>query len=173
MAILTAASSRFANASYDQVGIRDIAGDAGIDPALVYRYFACKEQLFACVIEQLGDKGGLLDGPRSDFGARAAHQVIYEEHNDQTLVWLGLLLRAVSSPKATDVLRRKSQALFFEPLTEWIGGENAQLKAHLTASVLMGLSVLREATGERALSSAQTELLYLWLAEMLQSIIER
>ena len=41
--ILTAARGRFLADSYEAVGLRDIAGDAGVDVALVGRYFGGKE----------------------------------------------------------------------------------------------------------------------------------
>jgi AcrR family transcriptional regulator len=46
-AILAAARGRFAADGYDRATIRAIAGDAGIDPSMVMRYFGNKEQLFA------------------------------------------------------------------------------------------------------------------------------
>ena len=44
--ILAAARVRFAMDAYENVGTRDIAADAGVDAALVNRYFGGKEKLF-------------------------------------------------------------------------------------------------------------------------------
>src|SRR4051812_43194812 len=44
-AILDSARRHFAREGYDNVGLREIAGDAGVDPALVCRFFGGKEQL--------------------------------------------------------------------------------------------------------------------------------
>lgn len=41
-AILIAARERFARESYDDVGMRDVAGDVGVDAALVSRYFGSR-----------------------------------------------------------------------------------------------------------------------------------
>src|SRR3546814_8975833 len=49
-AILAAARERFLRESYDSVGLRDIAGGAGVDVALVGRYFGGKEGLFREVV---------------------------------------------------------------------------------------------------------------------------
>ena len=45
-AMLAAARERFARHSYDDVGLRDVARDAGVDAALISRYFGSKEDLF-------------------------------------------------------------------------------------------------------------------------------
>ena len=44
-AILEAARERFAAESYDDVGMRDIARDVGVDAALISRYFGSKDDL--------------------------------------------------------------------------------------------------------------------------------
>ena len=38
-AILQAARRRFAREGYDQTGLREVAADAGVDAALISRYF--------------------------------------------------------------------------------------------------------------------------------------
>ena len=49
--ILAAARVRFSRDAYENVGTRDIAADAGVDAALVNRYFGSKEKLFDEAIE--------------------------------------------------------------------------------------------------------------------------
>lgn len=45
---------RFAAASYQDVGIRDICAEAGVSPKTVYKYFGNKdEMLFACIQDDL------------------------------------------------------------------------------------------------------------------------
>src|SRR6266581_4742344 len=50
-AILAAARQHFAASGYERATIRAIAADAGIDPAMVMRYFGNKEKLFAAAAE--------------------------------------------------------------------------------------------------------------------------
>src|SRR3989441_12646048 len=49
--ILAAARKHFAASGYERATIRAIAAEAGIDPALVMRYFGNKEKLFAAAAE--------------------------------------------------------------------------------------------------------------------------
>lgn len=48
---MTAARERFATEGYERATVRAIAADAGIDPAMVMRYFGSKERLFAAAAE--------------------------------------------------------------------------------------------------------------------------
>jgi AcrR family transcriptional regulator len=54
-AIFEAATRRFACQGYQYAGVREIAADAGVDAAMVNRYFGSKEGLFAEVIERAFD----------------------------------------------------------------------------------------------------------------------
>jgi AcrR family transcriptional regulator len=49
--ILAAARDRFRTAGFQAATIRTIAADAGVDPAMVMRYFGNKDQLFAAAAE--------------------------------------------------------------------------------------------------------------------------
>src|SRR3569623_1871237 len=59
-AILDSARRHFAREGYDNVGLREIAGDAGVDPALVCRYFGGKEHLLKEAAR--GDTPPLFEG---------------------------------------------------------------------------------------------------------------
>jgi len=57
--ILDAAIRLFATRSFFDVGMREIADQAGISPALIYRHFSGQEALFLAVIDR--ECGKLLD----------------------------------------------------------------------------------------------------------------
>lgn len=170
-AILLAASKRFAVESYDQVGMRDIAGDVGVDPALISRYFGSKEELFMAVLENCGKGSDLMEGDRSEFGKRVAKELVHGPRNEAKLDWLLIMLRSASSPKAAEVLRRSSDN-FFGPFTDWIGGENAKVRARMAAGLLMGLAVSRDISGGFDLTEAECDDMCRRLAETLQALID-
>ena len=171
-AILEAANARFMGESYDQVGMRDIGRDAGVDPALISRYFGSKEELFSCVIESCGDASALMAGDRATFGDRVAHDIIYGPRNEFKLRWLLVMLRSIASPKAQDVIQRHSECNFMTPFTEWVGGQDAEIKARLAAGLIMGLTVSRDISGGFNLSPDQCERLHRRLATTLQDFID-
>ncbi|MGX8273090.1 TetR/AcrR family transcriptional regulator [Brevundimonas diminuta] len=150
-AILEAARERFCAESYDDVGMRDVARDVGVDAALISRYFGSKEDLFVAVMDSCKNGRDLLEGDRADFGERLAREIVYGdmtpcEHQDGGVKMRGLLivLRSIGSAKAMDVIQRTSNSRFFEPLTQWIGGEDAAVRARMVAGLIMGMAIGRE-----------------------------
>ena len=77
-AILEAARDRFAAESYDDVGMRDIARDVGVDAALISRYFGSKDDLFLAALDSCSDGSTLMSGDKSEFGRRVAHEIVFE-----------------------------------------------------------------------------------------------
>lgn len=143
-AILDAASKRFTAESYDQVGMRDIARDVGVDPALISRYFGSKEDLFRAVIDDCSSGKDITDGDRATFGVRMADEIVYGERNDSKLAWLLLMLRSASSAKATEVINRACSEEFFDPFIAWMGGKDAPIRVRVAAGLMMGLTVSRD-----------------------------
>jgi AcrR family transcriptional regulator len=171
-AILNAARERFTRESYDDVGMRDIAGDVGVDAALVSRYFGSKEDLFTAVLESCSKGEELMEGDRADFGRRVAREVIFEPKNEGKLKGLLIMLRSVGSAKAMELVQRTGSDRFFTPFSAWIGGEDAPVRARLAAATIMGMAVSREITGGFSLSQAECERMAARMGGILQDIID-
>ena len=172
-AILMAARQRFARDSYDDVGMRDIAGDVGVDAALVSRYFGSKEDLFLKVLDQCSDGADLMDGDRATFGDRVARQAIFGHGDDGSLEHLLVLLRSIGSAKAIELVRRSAHECFFGPFEAWIGGPDAAVRARLAAAFIMGMEVSREITGGQTLSPEECERMHHRMSAVLQDFIDR
>ena len=170
-AILEAATKRFTGESYEQVGMRDIAGDVGVDPALISRYFGSKEDLFRAVIDDCGSGTDITDGDRATFGARMAHEIVYGERKQSKLAWLLLMLRSAASPKASEVITCACSDQFFDPFVAWVGGEDATIRTRIAAGLIMGLTVSRDLTPLN-LAPDECERLKARIADILQSLID-
>lgn len=170
--ILDAATRRFASESYDEVGMRDIARDVGVDPALISRYFGSKEDLFDAVLGGCNNGGDLMSGERADFGKRVAQELVFEPKNESKLRGLLILLRSIGSAKAMQVVQRTANARFHGPFAEWVGGEDARIKARLASSLIMGMAIGREVTGGFNMTDEQQLRLRDQLAVTLQSMID-
>lgn len=171
-AILKAANLRFVAESYDQVGMRDIARDVGVDPALISRYFGSKEDLFIAVLEDCGNGSSITEGPRETFGERMAHDLIYGPKKEGKLEWLLILLRSIASPKAAEIVQKNSRDRFYQPFTDWVGGPDAEIRARLAGGMMMGLAISRDITGGFGMSSEQCEQMCKRLAGTLQDLID-
>lgn len=173
--ILDAARSRFLRDGYDQAGLRAIAADAGVDPALICRYFGGKENLFAEVLASTSkDPMEVLAGDRASFGERVAGAMLGPEAEcaPERMAFIQLATRSSASPVASKLVRRHIEREFIVPFAEWLGGERATEKAWLTASVLLGVGVMSgiecagAVTGGAGADSVER------LASLLQSIID-
>src|ERR687898_3394327 len=79
-AIAGAARRQFAELGYDRATLRGIAGDAGVDAALVVRFYGSKDALFREVMAlppSLAEAiPGLAEGPRATVGRRLAEVIV-------------------------------------------------------------------------------------------------
>ena len=170
--ILTASLERFSRESYDDVGMRDIARDVGVDAALVSRYFGSKEELFETVLESCDNGGALMGGDRSTFGQRVAREVIFERKSETTLKGLLILLRSISSTKAMEIVQRSASKRFYGPFAAWVGGADGAVSARMAAAFIMGMAVSREVTGGFGFSNDQCEVMAERMGGVLQGIID-
>lgn len=171
-ALLDAAIRRFTRDGYDDVGMRDVAGDVGIDAALVVRYFGSKEALFEAALDACFDGDDFWEGDRPTVGERLSHEIVYGSRNASKLQGLLIILRSMGSAKAMDVIRASCAEDFIQPLTDWLGGEDAPVRARLMAGLIMGMSLTREISGPESLSPEACERLRLRLAGQLQALAD-
>ena len=144
-AILEAARQRFLLESYDNVGLRDIAGDAGVDVALVSRYFGGKEKLFEevlgeCDVDLVPPETGAADLPV--FLTRLfmdQDQAERRQHIEQLLI----VLRSASSPNAARIVRDALDKDLLTALAARLSGDDTETRANLAMGVLMGATIIR------------------------------
>ncbi len=172
-AILDAARERFAAESYDDVGMRDIARDVGVDAALISRYFGSKDELFLSALESCGDGSALMQGDKADFGRRVAHEIVYEPKKADKLKGMSIMLRSIGSTRASEMVQTTCAARFFSPLEEWLSGPDAAVRARLMAGFIMGMSISRElGGGSFGLQADECERMRDRLAGILQALID-
>lgn len=148
--ILEAARARFSTASYEDVKLRDIATEVGVDVALVHRAFGSKEQLFSAVLSTSKEASsqGTIDASRlsADFadGFFAASQ-------NETLQ---IVVRSLTNPQAREVLRARSLTEFIGPVAAALEGPSTLERATLFNACLVGMAIFREVLGAPALQDA-------------------
>lgn len=166
-AILASARRHFARENYENVGLREIAGDAGVDPALVSRYFGSKEQLFKEAVR--GDDQHMMQGiARADLPEHFAAMLLDEDGEDSKdeaakIERLLMLLRSASSPKASEIIREAIDEDILRPVASVLGGADAEVRASLCLAVLMGSGILRSAMAIEPLCRADRARLHLRL----------
>jgi len=173
-AILAAAKTHFARSGYEGAYLRDIAVDAGVDAAMINRYFGGKEGLFAEVLRRAirTDRLALFEGDRSSVGRELARVLATQSahHNEDRLHAFQFLLRAATSPTTAPMLNEAVQERFMGPIREWLGGENADVRSRLISAFFIGLLVERLIRDE-PLPDGEREAFIARLAPILQNLV--
>ncbi|MEU3571044.1 TetR family transcriptional regulator [Kitasatospora sp. NPDC036755] len=140
--ILAAARERFAADGYEKATIRAIARDAQIDPSMVMRYYGNKAGLFAAAVSIDPGLPGLPVEPREEIGRTLVRHflTLWEENEELT----ALLRVGVTDP----IVAERTQSVLRDqliPLARRVSPEpeQAQARAALCASTVLGLALTR------------------------------
>jgi AcrR family transcriptional regulator len=171
--ITAAAARRFAAAGYDATSLRQVAADAGVDPALVRRFFGGKEQLFTEVASALIDPAravaAIAEGPPEAAGERLLRYFLSLLGDvSRPGPFLGLIRSAVTSEHAAMLLRQFLSERILREIAAAFPSGPPGLGAALAASQLVGLAVARYAVRLPPLTAADTEQLVSSAAPVLQ-----
>lgn len=171
-AILAAAKIHFARSGYEGAYLRDIAADAGADAALINRYFGGKDGLFAAALKDSIRPDAISQWERKTFGRDIAKMMANHAHQDnERMHAFQFLLRAATSPTTAPLLNEAVQNRFMAPIRAWIGGEQAEARARIVASVFIGLLVERLIRDE-PLTNNERDAFIERTGELLQSLVE-
>ncbi len=146
--ILAAARAAFGERGYGGATIRDVAARASVDAALVHHYFGTKQQLFLAASEFPVDVAEvvprLLGGPREGMGERLVRFVVETwDRPEVRPLLMGIMRSASTDPVAAGMMRRLLAEGPFLALARAIDAPDAQLRATLAGSQLMGLVMAR------------------------------
>jgi len=141
-AILAAARQRFARDSYDNVGIRDIASDAGVDAALVPRYFGSKEELFRTLLnrpEKVERMVSLYGGSVDSLPERTADLILEEADDEGVIEDFLIMLNSIASPVASTMIREMITERCDNQVIPLLDGDGRDIRARILGSVTVGL----------------------------------
>jgi AcrR family transcriptional regulator len=171
-AILASARREFTENGFEGTTIRRIAVGAGVDVALLYHYFASKDELLLESLRAAETSGlsDVLDGDRDGIGERLLRRALatYDDGSD-TLV--GLIRAASTHEEAARVLRESLMQGYLIQLVKSLHRPQPGLRATLIASVLIGLTTSRSIIGAEELTGATTESLISWYAPTIQQYL--
>jgi len=142
--ILQAALVRFAQHSYDEAKLRDIADDSGVDVAYVHRCFGSKEQLFSEVVNAAFEPRRLITAENGDITVKLTRR-LFEPSLDQAFRLvdpLDILIRSLLSPEAIPLIRSALMDDVIEPLGKQLAKPTEQ-RAALAIACLTGFGIFR------------------------------
>ncbi|MFT3906178.1 MAG: TetR family transcriptional regulator [Steroidobacteraceae bacterium] len=172
--ILAAAKVRFSRDNYDNVGVRDIASDVGVDAALVNRYFGTKARLFEEVLKDAFCMEEHVPPGLDSLGRHIAGKLTSSrsgckwcENGDP----LQLLLLAAASPTASTLASKAFHAEFVKPLTRRLRGPDAALRASLICAYILGFKTMRAALDSPSLRNASSAAIAARLGKAIQDCV--
>jgi AcrR family transcriptional regulator len=166
--ILAAARAAFAARGYEQATIRAVAAEAGIDASMVMRYFGSKAGLFAAAATLDLDPPDLASAPARRRGEVLVRHFVDRWERDPSEDMLVFLLRtAVTNDAVAQQLQTTFNRMVLGPLEE-LGYPDAQRRAALIGSQLMGLGLCRYILRLEPLASFTDEDVVAWIGPTIQ-----
>ncbi|MEY9851236.1 AcrR family transcriptional regulator [Leifsonia sp. EB41] len=161
-AIVRAAAEEFTERGYEAASLRAVARRAGVDSALVHHYFDDKAELFAATLEAPLRPDRVLDvvlgAPREQVGETLVRYLLTQLEDERAAGRMVLILRTVlSSGPGTRMLREFLTREVFARLAALTHADDADLRADLAASQIVGLMMTRYALKLQPIASADPD----------------
>ena len=169
-AILDAAQTLFSTRGFPNTGVREVADLAGVNSALVGRYFGSKEGLFRAALERVIDITPILtEDRRHRFGVDMVAGLF---DTQDALGPLAMMILSAADPAAHAVSVELLQKNVIAPLARWLGppdGEGRAARLNILWSGFLTswkLLPIQPLTGARLASTRR------WLEAETQAIVD-
>jgi AcrR family transcriptional regulator len=146
--ILDAARQEFGDRGFEATTVRSVARRAEVDPSLVLQHYGSKAALFTAAIQlPPGEPGEAADHLADVLEVRAA--ALPPEMR-------ALVRSMLTTPEASEAVRRHLDERIGN-LAAGIGGPDAELRAAIAVSSILGLTVARHFLQLRAVSNVSDD----------------
>jgi AcrR family transcriptional regulator len=168
-ALLDAARRVFDEVGYDRATTREIGDRAGVDPALIARYFDSKEGLFIAAIA-----AGSAEEEGIEFEPAALLALLLERWEERGH---SPISRALASPALTPGAREQISAVVGDRVLTGLvaalragGAADPELRAELLVALAVGVAVTRTNGTLETLAAAPREQVLATLAPLLDAL---
>lgn len=165
-AVLLAALDVFAELGYDQAGIRDIGGRAGVDARLIGRYFGSKEGLFTEVVALAFEKTMLMGPGHNHDAARA----LLVDSSPEPAAGMLIALRSAANERAAAIMRDHLERNYQQAVTDELSGRDAAGRAALLIAICSGVQLMRDVLGNTTLTGGDLSRLAPYLEAALDAV---
>jgi AcrR family transcriptional regulator len=170
-ALLEAAVDLFADRGFDRTTVRDIAARAGVNQALLFRYFGSKDELFAAVLAEQSRQ--LLDTSSAEqLLSRVLRRMLDPESPSDRSSLLYALLRSTGNDSAAQLIRRELGEDYGRVLSSLSDAADAELRADLVLAWLFGIGLVRSVFGKDPLASANGDVVRQYVLRAASTLLE-
>lgn len=167
-AILVAARARFGTEGFERTTLRAVASDAGVDAAMVIRYFGNKEALFAAAAEFTLHLPDLTGVEPEHLGEVLLPHFFTVWEDDATFI--ALLRASVTSPGAATAMREVF-ASQVAPTLAVVAPDHPAERAVLFGSLVLGLALNRYVLATPPLAAMDRTEMIAWVAPLLRQVL--
>jgi AcrR family transcriptional regulator len=168
-ALLEAARAVFDEVGYDRATTREIGDRAGVDPALIARYFDSKEGLFIAAIA-----AGSSEEDEIDFAPAELLRFLLERWDERGH---NPISRALASPSLTPGARAQISAVVGDRVINGLAAElrgragaDAELRAELLVAIAVGVAMTRANGTLETLAATPREEVLALLAPLVRAL---
>ena len=176
--LLDVARLRFIRDGYAATTVRDIADDAGVNVALINRYFTSKEGLFeACLGTAVTDIRDDMESMSPDaIAARIVRRITGPSDDSRLREALLMLLRTSGDERIDDMRRMVLESVTRRLATASDGtdaepGREALLRAQIVLGTAIGVTLLRSSLRLSPLASADEQELIGPLSDVINALL--
>jgi AcrR family transcriptional regulator len=171
-ALLFAARTLMAERGVEGTSTRDVAAAAGVNQALVYRYFGSKEKLFAEAADVDSQADDLVaNTPLADL-PRVLLDHILGMAEAREAADLASLVAAANDEHVRTVIRERIEAAFSTRLAGRLDGPDPALRAELFCALIVGVGFLRHKIGTKAMTAAHRETIVAYMEKAAAPLLE-
>ena len=175
--ILAAARESFAHKGFAGTTIRAVAAAAGVDAALVHHYFGSKDDLFIAALEIKVDPRAVVPAVFEHGLDGAAERLLrlflsVWDDPEARLPLVAVVRSSLGQEGPVNLLREAMFRIVFGPLREVLPAEEADRRAQLVATQVLGLIVGRYLLRLEPLASMSADELVGWMAPNVQRYLD-
>lgn len=171
-ALLDAARELFIERGFDRTTVRDIATRAGVNQALLFRYFGSKESLFRAAMTGQSQVF-LAETPPEQLIGRALSRMLAPDALRAKDNPIYALLRSSAHEQTEPLFRDELGASYRQVLDTLTDAEDADLRADLVLAWLLGIGLLRSALDRRPLTDADPATVTAHVLRAVATLLER
>lgn len=141
--LMISARKLFWTRGYSNVSVRDLTKDAGVDVALVSRYYDGKLGLFKESIEGAFDWPELYEAKGDQFKDMVVMKLADSLEQTAENSAMKMLIINSMDPEVGDLVRKAARDDLIKPMQKWMGGAKARERIALFLATMIGASMMR------------------------------